>query len=175
VQLETLVAALDRHGATTFEGVAYRHVAAGRDPLSGEGARLAGGRWNPPLSFAVLYLALEMNTAVAEFHRLATKQGLAPADFLPRELFTYRARLQRVADLRDDTLAEAVGLSRSGIRADAPSAAQAVGQAAHHAGFEAILAPSAACDGAVLAVFLDRLLADSRLKPVASERWNEVP
>jgi len=100
VDLNEVVAGLDRLSTTAFDGQAYRHVSVGRDPLSGEGARLVGGRWNPPGSFAVLYLGCDVATVVREFERLAIKQGRAVDEFLPRDMFTYELRLQHVLDLR---------------------------------------------------------------------------
>ena len=175
MDLAAIVAALDGLAATDFSGRAYRHVSEGRDPLSGEGARLTGGRWNPPGSFAVLYLALDVPTTVNELRRSAARQGLVPADFLPRELYTYELRLQHVIDLRIDTHARAVGLQEGWLSDEDATACQAVGEAAHHVGFEALLAPSAAGPGEVLAVFLDRMLPDSLVKDIASERWEDVP
>lgn len=51
-----------------WQGSAWRHVATGRPALSGEGARMVGGRCNP--------------------RRLAAKQLLAPDSFLPRTLYS---------------------------------------------------------------------------------------
>lgn len=49
-----------------------------RDPISGEGARLHGGRWNRA-GQAALYLACDPATAVAEFYQGLPKPGtLAP-------------------------------------------------------------------------------------------------
>jgi RES domain-containing protein len=49
-----------------------------RGPLSGEGARLHGGRWNR-VGQAALYLARDPGTAVAEFYQGLPKPGtLAP-------------------------------------------------------------------------------------------------
>ena len=62
-----------------------------RSPLSGEGARLHGGRWNPRGTPA-LYLALDHATAVAEFY-----QGLAK----PGTLAPYRIDATAIADLTD--------------------------------------------------------------------------
>jgi RES domain-containing protein len=175
VELADVVAALDGLAATGHEGAGYRHIAVGRSPLSGEGARLNGGRWNPPNSFAVLYLALDRETAIREFHRLASKQGLAASSFLPRDLYTYEVRLQHVLDLRMEAHAAALGLVEDWLADDDPSKCQLVGEAAHHIGLEALLAPSAAGQGEVLAVFLDRILPGSIVRDVEHRRWNEVP
>jgi RES domain-containing protein len=132
-----------------------------------------GGRWNPPGSFAVLYLALDVATAVAEFKRLATKHGRQLEDFLPRDLFTYKVRLQHVIDLRvpEHAAALGVGLTEEGD----PRTFQLAGEAAHHVGFEAILAPSATRAGDILALFLDRLLPDSVVTDVSVTRWDAIP
>ncbi len=175
MDLAEVVAALDRLAAGEFAGEAYRHVAAGRPALSGEGARLVGGRWNPPESFAVLYLALDRDTVARELHRLAARQGLAPEDFMPRDLFTYEVRLQHVIDLREERSAMAVGLAAGLMASDDPTECQLVGQAAHHAGFEGLLAPSATGAGDVLAVFLDRTLPDSIVRDTSCKRWIDPP
>ncbi len=60
-----LVDAIDRLDPVPYRGEAYRHLAPRWHPLSGGGARIQGGRWNPPESFATLYLALERPTAAA--------------------------------------------------------------------------------------------------------------
>lgn len=175
MDIAAIVAALDGLEASAYEGKAYRHISAGRDPLSGEGARRAGGRWNPPNSFAVLYLALDVPTTLRELTRSAAKQGLKPLDFLPRELFTYEVRLQHVLDLRVLDHVRALGTRAELLGGDDVVTCQEIGEAAHHVGFEALLAPSAAAVGDVLAVFVDRMLPDSFVRPVAQERWDEIP
>lgn len=62
-----------------------------RSPLSGEGARLYGGRWNAK-GTAALYLAMDPATAVAEFYQGLPKPGtLAP----------YRVEGEAIANLTD--------------------------------------------------------------------------
>lgn len=62
-----------------------------RDPFSGEGARLYGGRWNMK-GWPALYLALDHVTAVSEFYQGIPKPGtLAP----------YRVEAAAIADLTD--------------------------------------------------------------------------
>lgn len=62
-----------------------------RDPFSGEGARLYGGRWNMK-GWPALYLATDQVTAVAEFYQGVPKPGT---------LVPYRLRASRIADLTD--------------------------------------------------------------------------
>jgi RES domain-containing protein len=140
----------------------------------GAGARSIGGRWNPPNSFATLYLALSEEAATAELLRLAARAGRDVDDFMPRHLLEFEVKLGRLLDLTD---VEAVGemkLDENLLRADDPKQCQEIGEAAHHLGLEGILAPSATGSGTVLAVFVERLLPDSQLDLVKTTVWNSV-
>lgn len=169
-----LVDRADALGTTSYEGAALRHVGPGHDPLATAGARIRGGRWNPPESFGTLYLALDRDTVIAEFHRLAARQGLRPGDLLPRDLHQFRVRLEAVLDLRSDNALEAVGLDLTRVRSDNRAPCQAVGEAAHYLGIEAILAPSATGSGDVLAVFFGRLRPESLVEVTHSQVLGET-
>lgn len=81
-----LVERLDQLSTRAVDAVGYRQVSAGRQPLSGEGARIQGGRWNPRESFPTLYLGMTEQVVAAEFQRGAMRSNRSPSDFLPREL-----------------------------------------------------------------------------------------
>jgi RES domain-containing protein len=170
-----LVARLDQLERVGWSGDAFRHVAPRHDPLATTGARLRGGRWNPPGSFGALYLADDEATVAAEFRRLAVRQGRRVEDFLPRKLCTFRVRLDALLDLRPASALEAAALDEARIRSDDASACQAVGEAAHILGFEGIAAPSAAGPGTVLAVYLDNLKPDSTVELVSEMSWTAPP
>jgi RES domain-containing protein len=170
-----LVARIDSLQPVSLAGQAFRHVAAGRHPLSGRGARIHGGRWNPPESFSTLYLALERDAAVREFIRMAARQRLTPGDFLPRRIYRYEIELNASLDLRVGEALGAVGLGPDAPTSSDARACQAVGEAAHYVGLEAILAPSATEAGSVVAVFIDRLRADSELRDLDFETWEAPP
>lgn len=169
-----LVDAVDRLEPVSYVADVFRHVAADRHPLSGAGARSQGGRWNPPQSFATLYLADSKSTVEAEFRRMAQRQGLDPAGFLPRRIYRLEVELQAVVDLTRSQLLPPP-LANLDLSADDLTATQAVGEATQYLGREAILAPSAAGGGRVLAVFIDRLLPESRVDEIDFDLWTEVP
>ena len=139
------------------------------------GARIHGGRWNPPESFSTLYLALDRETTVREFYRLAERQGRDPEDFLPRRLYRYDIALAALLDLRDSATRAALQLSDRELRASDAAKCRQIGESAHHLGLEGILAPSAAGEGAILAVFFDRLHADSQVRDLDHEPWIAAP
>ncbi len=172
---EELVGRIDGLPSLKWGGEAWRHVSMGRPGLSGEGARVVGGRWNPAASFAVLYLGLSLEVVIAEFHRLATRQRLAPDHFLPRALYRYDIKLHDVLDLREAAVREKLALSDADLRAAHPKASQAVGEAAFACGREAILAPSATGAGQILALYLERLSPDSTIREDQVEVWEEIP
>jgi RES domain-containing protein len=140
-----------------MRGTAFRHQAPGFDPLDGGGARINGGRYNPPESFPCLYLCLSMDCAVAEFNRLGMKHPAGKAAFLPRELYEYRFEFQNALDLTSDTVLDELSLGAADLIVDRWDFCQSIGQAAHAVGFQAIRAPSATGVGQVLCVFPENL------------------
>jgi RES domain-containing protein len=172
---EQLLARIDAIEPVPFAGGAFRHLAHDYQPLSGIGARIHGGRWNPPESFSTLYLALDRETTVREFYRLAKRQGRDPRDFLPRRLYRYEITLATLLDLRDPATCTALQLSDSELRSNDATKCQQIGESSNHLGLEGILAPSATGEGAVVAVFFDRLHADSRVRNLDYEPWAGLP
>jgi len=169
-----LVDAIDQIDPIPFQGEAYRHIAAKWHPLSGAGARSRGGRWNPPESFATLYLAVNEETAIEEFRRMARRNGRTPKDFVPRRLYCFHLELEAIVDL---TGGQALPQALHGLdfRGDDLTLTQAIGEAAQYLGREAIKAPSAAGNGDVLAVFMDRLRPDSIVEARDFEVWADPP
>jgi RES domain-containing protein len=170
----TLVERVDALPPFAFAGECFRHLSPGRDPLSGHGARIQGGRWNPRNSFSVLYLGLDRETVIAEFRRMAQRQRLAPDAFLPRTFYRYRVHLANVLDLRHPNAADTVGLTQAALTDNDLTRCQQVGEAAQHLGREGVLAPSAAGNGTVLAVFMDRLGAESVVDAEKAEQWEDT-
>lgn len=167
-----LLGRIDGLPRTEFSGHAFRHQSPQYPPLSGRGARIQGGRWNPPGSFPVLYLGLDQGVIVGEFRRLLDRQARSIADLLPRVLYRYELRLSNLLDLRSDEALRMVGLSLSDVRSDDLVPCQRIGEAAHYGGREGLLAPSAAVDGVVLALFTDRMEGGSSIVPERVGDWD---
>ncbi|MHB8513142.1 MAG: RES family NAD+ phosphorylase [Actinomycetota bacterium] len=170
-----LVERVDSLGSVAFAGDAFRHLGPGYPPLSGEGARVLGGRWNPPDSFPVLYMGLDIATITAEFYRSATRNGMPPEAMLPRKVLRYEIQLSAVLDLRLERARDAIGLTNADTAGDDLGPCQSIGEAAHYLGLEGILAPSAAGLGSVLAVFYAKLRAASFIRDHEYDTWTSLP
>lgn len=153
-----------------YDGSAFRHQSPRHDPLSGEGARLAGGRFNPPESFPVLYLCTTRACAVAEFRRFASRHPIGLEGFLPRVLYEYRLEFASVLDLTDAETLKHLDLDPEHLVEDDRVLTRQVGELSHQFGYQALRSPSATGVDLVLAVFTDNLRA-GRLDPELAERW----
>ena len=94
-----------------FEGLAFRahHPGWAWAPTSGEGARLHGGRFNPP-GVAALYTSLRPETAWLE-----AQQGFA-FKAQPMTLCAYRVDCDDVLDLADVGTLAAHGVAAADLR-----------------------------------------------------------
>ena len=158
---EDLVQRVDQLGQAHWSGQTHRYTAAKRDPLSGAGARLFGGRWNPKDIFATVYLAVPLNACLGEVSRTAASQGTTPEVLLQADyrLHTIDVSEIPVLDLRSDEALTHVGLTRSDLEDPDWTACQSVGNAAWFLGHAGVLAPSATGEGNVLAAFETRASA----------------
>jgi len=113
-----------------------------------------------------VYTALDARTVDLELARATRRAGLAGPRMVPRRLVTIHVRLSRVLDLTTEGTRVSLGVSEADLVADDPSIPRLIGEAAHHLGYEAVLSPSAAGSGEVLAIFLDNRAADSALEVI---------
>lgn len=158
---DELVERIDQLGATSWSGTTYRYTTARRDPLSGAGARLNGGRWNPPDIFATVYLGTPLEATAGELDRLAESQSTTPERLLrvPYLLHTVSVTDLQVLDLTQAAALDRLGITLEDIADDDWTACQAIGQAAWFLGLGGVLAPSASGAGLVLAAFETRAAA----------------
>lgn len=156
-----------------FRGNTYRHVSPRRDPRAGEGARIHGGRFNPPESFPVLYLCTSRACAVSEFIRLGEQHVIGAEGLLPRKLYRFETDLTRVLDLTHEAVRQAIGLEEADLVDEDRSLTREIGVSAHALSLEAILSPSATGTDSVLAVFPEHL-GTSTLEPELAEEWRTL-
>lgn len=156
---EDVVQRVNDLGPTPWSGTTYRYTSNGRDPLSGEGARRFGGRWNPREAFPAVYLAQPVATCLAELGRTSSAGGISPQSRLRAgvTLHTIEAANLRVLDLTDPSAQDQVGLDADDIADEDHTACQMVGHAAHFLGYQGVLAPSATGAGLVITAFEVRL------------------
>lgn len=91
-----------------FQGKLYRALNPiyARDPLSGRGAELYGGRFNPR-GVPALYTSLSIVTAIKEANQVGALQ--------PTTLVSYEADIDNVFDTRDDKALESFGVDTAGL------------------------------------------------------------
>ncbi|HEY1795743.1 MAG TPA: RES family NAD+ phosphorylase [Stellaceae bacterium] len=137
---------------TPYEGIAWRIVREGRDPLQGHPA---AARWDPG-TFDVIYTSLTREGSLAEIHFHLSRQPVFPSKLvsvLHRIVLCTRRALQLV----DLSSVEALGVRRERYGELDYERTQAIGDAAYFLGFDGLLAPSARWDGQNLVVFTDQL------------------
>ncbi len=143
------------HGAFWYRAI----INTRRDSLlSPYGAYLNGGRYNAAREFGAVYLSESPEGCRAEM----TKRLLTPLNkYVVGKIRTYA---QKICDLTDEDLLDELGLDRDQLVSDDLERTQLLGTLIRDAGFEGILAPSAAGDFANLIIFKDRLSGSSKVK-----------
>lgn len=91
-----------------YRGKLYRALNPlyARDPLSGRGAELYGGRFNPK-GLPALYASLSVMTALHEANQVGNLQ--------PTTLVAYNAEIDNVFDCREDHLLKAQGMDAAAL------------------------------------------------------------
>ena len=158
---------------TKFAGQGWRHLSPHYDPLSGEGARLHGGRFNSPGSFPVLYLCESRPCAVAELRRLGERQAIGIAGLLPRTLYRYEVVLDRVLDLTDEAVRAEVGIGSEILIGPDWTACQELGSILHALGAQGVSSPSATGVGEIIAVFVEHI-GLGRIEPQLVDEWRSL-
>ncbi|WP_027155213.1 RES family NAD+ phosphorylase [Mesorhizobium sp. WSM2561] len=127
-----------------YEGNLYRALNPlyAREPLSGRGAELYGGRFNPK-GVPALYTSLSVMTALREANQVGNLQ--------PTTLVSYDAKLDNVFDCRDAAAVAAEGMDgaaladmtwRDQMKASGEAKTQAFARRLHGAGYDGLLVRS---------------------------------
>jgi RES domain-containing protein len=149
------------------------------DLLTGQGAKRTGGRWNPPGSFATVYLSLTPETALAEYLAHHRYFGFKDSDAMPYVTVGIEATLGRVLDLTDGAVRRALRVSDARMTdpgwrkaKSLESLTQALGRLCFEAEFDAVVVPSSASPGSAnLVVFPGNLTPpDSYLRIVNRDK-----
>jgi RES domain-containing protein len=146
--------------AVRVKAVVYRVVRDGVDPLGTIGSLKAGGRFNPPGEFAVLYTSLDPSTAAKEIARGLKQRGIDPSQFPPGSWWVYELEVEidTVLDLTSSHILQMIELKSEALTAADVQVPRSIAAEAREKGFGALLVPSAAAsDSKNLVIFLDRL------------------
>lgn len=159
-----------------FQGRLYRalnpiHAQA---PLSGRGAELYGGRFNPK-GMPALYAALSVMAALREANQAGSLQ--------PTTLVSYEADVENVFDSRDEGALEALGVTsatladpawRDRMRRDGMAVTQELAETLVAQGYQAMLvrsfAPGASADDLNLVLWSWGDAAPARVVLIDDER-----
>jgi RES domain-containing protein len=131
---------------TRVDGIWWRHVPAGGDPLFRPDPP-PDGRWQRGSVVAAVYLADSEETTWAEWYRVLAELGIPPMHRLPRDLWRWEVSRDRVADLSTEARLARVGLALPPPGRWSWPGYQAIGEALWEEGWPALLAPSAARPG----------------------------
>lgn len=149
----------------------FRCVSLRRNPLSGEDARLTGGRLNAA-GEPTLYLASTPALAVAESLQLGSRFGVER--FPPRLLVTVEVTLTRVADLREELVRSGLGITAADLASDwrsegAASTTQLLGSRLTDMGFAGAIYSSMVEQGSAnLVIFVCNVDPEKAVRVVGS-------
>jgi RES domain-containing protein len=155
-------ALLKKIKAKPLRARAYRIIARRyqHTPLSQEGSLSYGGRYNPPNQFGALYCGLSEEICWMEIEK-RLEGPLKRSRFRLVPIYLY---LQKVLDLTDSRIRTQLNIKLDSlIHPTDYRVTQEIARVAREAGFEGIHAPSSAGSGSILAIFLDRLLPQSKV------------
>ena len=126
----------------------------------------ADGRWQRGHVVEAWYLGDSPETVWAEWYRAAAELGLPPQQLLPRDLWNWEISLVRVADLSSAERLSRVGLAGPipGIGTWAPY--QGVGEQLRSAGFQGLVAPSAARPQSLILCVFREAIEVAGLRPL---------
>lgn len=138
-----------------FRESVLRVVRPGAKPLSTDGNRRVGGRYNSPGSAGFLYCAVEWETAVAEVAGGLRARGVDPRNEGSWWCYEIAVETDNLLDMTSDDVLRELRLSTADLVTNDHSIPRRVGFEARARGYQALLVPSAARPGAKNLVILD--------------------
>lgn len=143
-----------------LKAVVYRIVRDGIDPLATSGSLKAGGRFNPPGEFAVLYTSFDPATASKEVSRGLKQRGIDPSQFPPGSWWVYEleVEIETALDLTNPDILRTIEVLVETLTGADIQVPRSIAGEAREKGFGALVVPSAAApDSKNLVIFLDKL------------------
>jgi RES domain-containing protein len=134
-----------------FSGRVWRQCAPTRRLLDLASPAAGPGRYHRAGDDGAWYASMTEHGAWAELFRHHTSTELSPFE-VRRRIGRARVENLRVLDLTDPRVRETLGVTDDDLIGDDLTRCQALGEAARAAGFEGVLAPSAALAGEVILV-----------------------
>jgi RES domain-containing protein len=143
----------------TFDGVVWRYVPAGSQPLHVGYILLASGRWNRQGEYGCLYTSLTQQGAEAEYRKALSRAELTAEMDQEQDVVSIVVRVARVLDLTDASERARLVVSLSSLAADTDhdiERCRVIADVARASGYQAILSPSAALvDARNLNIYID--------------------
>ena len=138
----------------------------GLDPLTTEGSRKQGGRYNPPTEFGALYSSLERDTAIAEVARGLKRRGVEPTSYPEGVYWSFQLsiELEAVLDLTDPDVLKEVNIDQKELLGDDIQFTRKLSSKARAEGYQALLVLSVTNPkNKNLVVFADALPESTRV------------
>lgn len=148
----SLLDKIDAEPRRRYDGILWRVVREGRDPLQGA---QSDSRWCNG-AFDVLYTSTERDGAVAEVHSLLALQPVFPSK-VQFQCYKLTLSVERTLHLADFAALEKLGVDAARYQDRKYGRTQEIADAAYFLGFDGLITPSARwpCSNAVL--FTDRI------------------
>jgi RES domain-containing protein len=139
--------------ARLLAGSFWHQCSANRRLLDVADPAVTSGRYHRAGGAGVWYASSSETAAWAELFRHHERGGVSPFE-VRRLIGRVRFQALKVLDLTDRRVREALGVSADDLAADDLSRCQAIAEHARAAGYDGVLAPSAALEGQkTLAIF----------------------
>lgn len=138
-----LLDCLERVEPVVFDDSVFRHMFAGKDPIT---ENRSGARWNPP-DVPAVYTSLERKTCLAEANWRISLEPVPLRPDLRRTLYTVHVIIDRVLDIRSEATLAELGIEQSTMEEFDFRLSQEVGGAVAYLGCGGFVVPSVRAPG----------------------------